>query len=78
MGNIEDKFKSFGWKCITINGHAHDEISTALQTKHPDQPLMIVANTIKGFGSKTMENNPAWHHKSPNKEELELLMNELS
>ena len=78
VGSIEDKFKSFGWKCLSINGHDHKEIERALKTKHPDQPLAIIANTIKGFGAKMMENNPAWHHRSPNQEELEILMKELS
>lgn len=78
VGSIEDKFKSFGWKCLSINGHDHKEIERALKTKHSDQPLAIIANTIKGFGAKMMENNPDWHHRSPNQEELEILMKELS
>lgn len=77
VGNIEDKFKSFGWKGLSIDGHNHKEIEKALKTKHVNQPLAIVANTIKGFGAKMMENNPAWHHRSPNQEELQILMNEL-
>lgn len=77
VGNLEDKFKSFGWKCVTINGHNHKEIVRALTLKHSNQPLAIIANTIKGFGIKTLENNPAWHHKSPNKEEYETLISEL-
>lgn len=78
VGNIGDKFKPFGWTCLTIDGHDHKEIGKALKTKHLNQPLAIIANTIKGFGSKMMENNPAWHHRSPNQEELEILIKELS
>lgn len=78
IGSIEDKFRSFGWKCLSIDGHNHKEIEKALKTKHINQPLAIITNTIKGFGAKMMENNPAWHHRSPNQEELEILMKELS
>jgi transketolase len=77
LGNLENKFASFGWKCLTINGHNRKEIETALKTKHEGEPLAIIAKTIKGRGFKMLENNPAWHHKSPNKEEFEELMKEL-
>ena len=29
------------------------------------KPKVIIANTIKGKGISLMENNPEWHHKSP-------------
>jgi transketolase len=34
-----------------------------------------LANTIKGKGISFMENNPEWHHKSPNEDELKLILN---
>ena len=40
------------------------------------KPLVIVAETIKGCGSTMMTNNPAWHHKSPTKEEYEAIIKE--
>ncbi len=76
MGNISKKFESFGWDACVINGHDHKEIYNAL-IKKTDKPKVIIANTIKGYGSKTMENNPAWHHKSPSPEEFDVLMEEL-
>jgi transketolase len=78
MGNIAKKFDAFGWETTTINGHNHEEILKSIENKNEKQPKLIVANTIKGYGCKIMENNPAWHHKSPNKEELDLLFKELS
>ena len=42
-----------------------------------NKPKVIIANTIKGFGIKSMENNPAWHHRSPNEQELTIFSNEL-
>ncbi|MCX6735952.1 MAG: transketolase [Candidatus Parcubacteria bacterium] len=78
LGNLENKFSSFGWDCMTINGHDQKEIEKALKTKHANVPLAIIAKTIKGYGIKALENNSAWHHKSPNQEEFEGLMKELS
>jgi len=65
MYSIFDKFKAFGWNVLEINGHDHKEIKKALTTLDNSSPTCIVANTIKGYGCKSMENNPAWHHRSP-------------
>lgn len=79
VGKMEDKFESFGWKCAVVaDGHDHDKLERALRMAHKGQPLAIIADTIKGKGVKIMENNPAWHHKSPNKEEFEQIMKDLS
>ena len=72
------KFKSFGWETLRIPGHDHKKIYKALKTTHKDKPVAIIAETTKGKGSKTMENNHAWHHKTPTAEELEIIINELS
>jgi len=79
IGDLADKFRSFGWESIIINGHNHEEIFGALNN-HPantDKPYAVVANTIKGYGIKSMENNPAWHHRSPTNQELNSLINEI-
>ena len=76
MGDIAEKFKSFGWDACVVNGHNHEEIYSAL-IKTSKKPRAIIANTIKGYGAKSMENNPAWHHKSPSLEELNILLEEL-
>jgi len=64
LGNMEDKFKSFGWATRTIDGHSIDEIRQALEwSKVTDGPKMIIAKTIKGKGVSFMENNPEYHGK---------------
>jgi transketolase len=42
-----------------------------------DKPLFLIANTIKGKGIELMENNPEWHHKSPNEIEFQQIIKEL-
>jgi transketolase len=47
-------------------------------SKPNTRPLCIIANTIKGKGISFIENNPEWHHKFPNNEEYQTIINELT
>lgn len=78
LGDIAAKFAAFGWAATTINGHDHDAIYDALIRTESDRPRAIVAETVKGFGCKQMENNPAWHHRAPTQDELLAIMEELA
>lgn len=77
LGDIGAKFAAFGWKVIEIDGHNHNEIKRALQYFDEQKPTCIVARTIKGKGCSSMENNPAWHHRAPTKEEYQALIKEI-
>ena len=76
---LKDKFISFGWEVIEIDGHNFDEIKGALARAREvkGKPTAIIAKTIKGKGVSFMENNAGWHGKAPSKEEFELAMKEL-
>lgn len=80
MNNITEKFLSFGFNVVNINGHNIDEIidaiTTAKQTK--GKPTIIIAKTIKGKGVSFMENKAEWHGKAPSEEEYKLAMDELN
>jgi transketolase len=77
-GSLEGKFKACGWKVININGHSFGEILSAFRNlDRLRQPLMIVADTVKGKGVSFMENGTKWHHGIPTKEEFELARGEL-
>ena len=70
LGDLESKFRAFGWSAITINGHSFQDIERAMEwAKHAEGPKMIVARTVKGKGVKYMENNPEYHGKPPPSEE---------
>lgn len=77
-GNMQKKFEAFGWQTVSINGHDHKEIYRALTQKGARKPIAIIAETIKGKGSKMMENNPEWTHKYPKLEELDRVLGELT
>ena len=67
---VGDKWRSFGWNVLEINGHRIEQISkavnSALQTK--GTPTIIVSRTIKGKSVEHMEDNPKWHGVAPNPE----------
>lgn len=73
ISNVMDKFKSFNWNCIEIDGHDQDSIISALETPS-DKPTFVLANTIKGNGCEIMENNPVWHHKFPSDDEFKKII----
>ena len=77
---IDEKFKSFGFNVLNIDGNNIEEITSAFeiakQTK--DKPTCIIAKTIKGKGVSFMENKAEWHGKAPNEEEYIQAMRELN
>lgn len=46
------KYKSWGWKVITINGNDHDQIRKALKeaVSEKEKPVIIIGKTIMGKG----------------------------
>ena len=76
---LTDKWRSFGWNVIEIDGHSFEEIIDALEKAEntKDQPTMIIAKTIKGKVVSFMENAVGWHGNAPKKEEAELALTEL-
>jgi transketolase len=70
LESLKQKYESFNWKVIEINGHNLKEIINALnQSKFVnDEPTVIICNTISGKGIPFMENKPEWHSKTITKE----------
>ena len=79
LSALDEKFRSFGFEVITIDGHDFEQIEAAVnkakQTK--DKPTVIIANTVKGKGVSFMENQVGWHGKAPNAEQYQTAMDEL-
>ena len=77
---IDEKFKSFGFEVINIDGHNMDEILKAFESakKIKGKPTCIIAKTIKGKGVSFMENRVEWHGKAPNDEQFKIAMEELN
>jgi transketolase len=61
MDDLADKWRSFGWQTVVIDGHDIRQIYDAL-TRQYDRPYAVIADTVKGKGVSFMENSPLWHH----------------
>ena len=80
IGDIGSKFESFGWNVREVDGHDMAQLVESLlwtETADPG-PIAIIAHTTKGKGISFMEDNPDFHGKAPNDEELEIALEELS
>lgn len=64
LSNFKEKWSSFGWYVVEIDGHNLSELYQALSdTNRPSHmPYVIIANTIKGQGVSFMEHQRDWHH----------------
>lgn len=76
---IDEKFKSFGFNVINIDGNDIEDILRAFKQAREvkNMPTCIVAKTIKGKGVSFMENKAEWHGKAPSEEEFNIAIREL-
>ncbi len=79
LGNISDKFKSFGFHIIEIDGHDIEAIQSAVDTAcaTKGKPTAIICKTIKGKGVSFMENQVGFHGAAPSDAQYEIAMKEL-
>ena len=76
---LDDKWRSFGWHVVMVDGHDHRALFDVLSASPAGRgkPLCVIANTTKGKGVSFMNDNVAWHHGVPNREQFEQAMREL-
>jgi transketolase len=76
LGDVEAKYRAFGWHVQRIDGHDYCQIENALTEvkKVKGKPQIIIADTIKGRGISFMEHPVAleigkglypWHSGAP-------------
>lgn len=79
LGDIESKYRAFGWHVLRIDGHNYRQLEKgfAEAKKTKDKPTIIIADTIKGRGISFMEHPVAlemgkglypWHSGAPDDE----------
>jgi len=69
---LEEKWRSFGWECASVDGHAMGELVAALEyarERAARGPVALIARTVKGKGVSFMEGRWEWHGKAPGDEE---------
>jgi len=74
----KERFEGFGWRTEEIDGHDLEEILEVLAAVGlGDQPLVILAKTLKGAGISFLQDKEGWHGKPLSKEEAEKAIAEL-
>lgn len=64
---LADKWKAFGFRVFTCNGHDFADLCAAFDAAldpNAKSPAMILASTVKGKGVDFMEDRPEWHYGS--------------
>ncbi|MFQ5924580.1 MAG: transketolase [Dehalococcoidia bacterium] len=76
---LAEKWRSFRWHTIEVNGHDLSQIIAALGEAKlvKGKPTAIMAHTTKGKGVSFMENNLEFHGRAPSPEEAERALKEL-
>jgi transketolase len=75
-----DKWESFGWAAVEVNGHDVRQLLEALDlaAQIHDRPTVIVARTTKGRGVSFMEDDCKWHGVAPDDAQCALALAELA
>ena len=73
IGNLKEKWGSFGWHVIDIDGHDAAAILAALDEAKETKgaPTMIIARTVKGKGFPFAENLVKYHNGAISEQEQE-------
>ena len=80
-GDLEAKWKAFGWNTVVADGHDFDAILNAFAQAEKlsgnGKPTMILFKTEMGHGVDFMAGTCQWHGKAPSAELCEKAMGQL-
>lgn len=70
------RWSGFGWHVIEAAGNDIEALNRAFEEAKQirKMPSVIIANTVKGYGSGVMEGKAEWHHRVPTQEEYEQII----
>ena len=73
QGDLESKWKAFGWNVIVADGHDFESILDAFDKakESGELPTMILFKTDMGHGIDFMSGTCKWHGKAPSAEQCE-------
>lgn len=81
LGNIREKFETFGWSTLEMNGNDMDDVVRVLDlakaASGKGKPVAIMMHTIMGKGVDFMENDHGWHGIAPSDEQLAKALSQL-
>lgn len=74
LGSLKDKWSSFGWDVLEMDGHDMQNILDTLELAKGrtgnGKPIIILMTTSMGKGVDFMEGSHKWHGIAPNDEQL--------
>ena len=81
LGDLNNKFISFGWEVIELNdGNSINEVINKIKIAKTKlgygKPIVILMKTEMGNGVDFMMNTHAWHGKAPNNEQLKIALSQ--
>lgn len=78
--DLTARWTAFGWNVIRIDGNDYTQLKEAFDRAKTvkGRPTVVIADTVKGYGSAVMENKAAWHHKVPTAEEYEQIIKDFN
>lgn len=81
LGDIGQKFESFGWDVLSVDGNDMDALITVLNQAKTRigkrKPIAVMMKTIMGKGVDFMEGRHEWHGIAPNDEQLKKALEQL-
>jgi len=79
LENLHDKWESFGWHVLEIDGNNIESIIDAVNEAKAvtNRPTVIIAHTVPGKGVSFMEYDYKWHGVAPNEEQAAAALKEL-
>jgi transketolase len=81
LGDLEAKWKAFGWEVFRMDGNNTEEVVTTLDVAgnhtKKGKPIVILMRTEMGHGVDFMQNNHHWHGSPPSDDQLRLALGQL-
>lgn len=74
---LDEKWRSFGWNVVNIDGHDFEQILCALDDVDYTCPTVIIAETTKGKGVTFIEDKVEFHSRPLNQEQTVEAISEL-
>lgn len=73
VGDLEAKWKAFGWTVLSCDGHDFrqilDAFAAAKEEKGKEKPVVILMKSDMGHGVDFMAGTHKWHGKAPSQEQ---------
>lgn len=81
LGNLKDKWESFGWEVIEVAGNDMQAVINGLQLAKQKcfkaKPVMVIMHTDMGHGVDFMKGKYHWHGIAPSDEQLMKALDQL-